>query len=124
MKVKSFFEIYLKVLRNLLNQSIRWKTEERLLTNIWGFVALILTQCFSSGILISLVIHDMRKIDSIADIISSGIKIYGINNSWVWYQFDNELRYNNPIDENLVKIKPRINYIHDNDKDYKVSLVI
>ena len=124
MKVKSFFEIYLKVLRNLLNQSIRWKTEERLLTNIWGFVALILTQCFSSGILISLVIHDMRKIDSIADIISSGIKIYGNNNSWVWYQFDNELRYNNPIDKNLVKIKPRINYIHDNDKDYKVSLVI
>ena len=76
----------------------------------------ILTICFAGIVVSYLIISEQVKVNSIDEIVNSQIEIYNNNNSWIYYQLDNNLRWNNPIDKDLAKIRSRLKFIQLGDK--------
>ena len=108
--------LYFQVIRHLLNQSTDRQSNQSLLINLWSFSALVITTCFCGIVVSLLVIKEVKKINTIDELVESNLKIYSNNDSWIWWQIHNNLRYNNTIDTELAKIAPGIDFIRLEDK--------
>ena len=109
-----FVESYFETSRHLFGESKSISSKDNFLTNIWAFMSLILVSCLSSGILSSIVIQDVRHINTIDEIIASNLDIYGYNNSWIYYKY----KYND-LDKHMRRIMPRLKFMSTNDSDMK-----
>ena len=109
--VNEFHASYFGTIRHLFGQAT---INNNFLNNIWSFMCLVLVFCISSGILSSIVIQDVRHINSIDEIIESNLDIYGYNNSWIYYKY----KYND-LDNYMRQIEPRLKFIDMNDPDMK-----
>ena len=72
---------------------------------------MILTNVFSSGVLTSLMFQEEKHFDSLDELFSTNITLLNYNNSWIWYQFDNNLKYGSPLDDNLDQLKKKLNFL-------------
>ena len=109
-RFESSFKVFYNILRHLLNQSMRKELRERLLINIWSLMALTITACFSGGILTSVVFREQKNINSFDEMIDSNLTVLTYNNSWIWSQYENVLLWNQPLDERLKRLSPRIKF--------------
>ena len=113
----SCFGFYLQVFRHLLNQAMYKSSSESTLLVAWSFMAMIITCCFS-GIFVSLLVIPVEtKIDTIDELVASNLKIYNINESWIWHRLGVYAKYKNvQVDPDIAKIKSRIQFLDENDQ--------
>ena len=107
---KTAIWIFFVLGRHLLNQPLKRVTSESLLTNIWSFMAFIITVCFSGGILRSIVFREQKNINTFDEMIDSNLTVLTYNNSFVWSQYDSVRNYKQTLDENLKRLKQRLKY--------------
>ena len=73
-------------------------------------MALILTACFSGGILTSVVFREQKNINNFEEMLDSNLTVITHNNSWVWSEFDSVIHWNKQLDEQMMKLRPRLNF--------------
>ena len=83
---------------------------ERLLPIIWSFMALIITACFSGGILRAVMFREQKNINTFDEMMDSNLTVLAYNNSFVWTQYYSAMIYNHSLAENLKRLKPRLKY--------------
>ena len=114
--MNSLIGIYFQVIRHLLKQGIDWSSKQSLLIILWSFISLVITSSFA-GIVVSLiVVPELRKFNSIDEIAESKLLVYNNNGSVIWHKLKNYFHYNISLDNELVKIWKRIEFISDKDK--------
>jgi hypothetical protein len=96
-------------MRYLLNQSMDSKTNN-LLMRVWLPMALILTWCFTGGILTKIISPENLVINTFEEMIDSGVKIYTNNGSWIWHQFNNKNQWNKTLDYKMSMLENRIEF--------------
>ena len=117
---RSFGEIYFQIIRYLVIQQENNRKKIILLT-IWSSSAMILTNVFSSGVLTSLMFQEETHFNSLDELFSANVTLLNYNNSWIWYQFDNHLKYGSPLDDNLDQLKKKLNFLTREMIDSEVS---
>ena len=102
-------------MRHLLIQPMNnASNSSKVMIIIWSSMALVLTSCFSGGILNSIIIPEHSNINSFGELIDSGLKVYINNNSWIWWNFKAlDMKWLNKLDDKLSKIQNRIDYLGD-----------
>ena len=105
-----FVDNFFRLMRHLLNQQMIMSSNYFLLINIWSLMALILSSCLSGGILSSLMFKTMKNINTIDELVQSNLTIINYNESWIWYTYDAEHRHNIKLDDNLRRIKNKLEY--------------
>ena len=92
----------------LLKQTSYRKLEKNVIMTIWSVAALILSSCFSGGILRSMVHREQTSIDTLDELISSNLSVVILENSWLWWQYEKQRRWNVPLEYYMSAIKPRL----------------
>ena len=111
-------------MRHLLNQSTNSKIDNNLLIKIWSFMALVITACFSGGILNKILTPEHFNINTFEEMAKSGLQVYTYNNSWSWWQFKAfDEGWTKNLDEKFSMVRPRINFIEMRDFYNKIELV-
>ena len=109
-------------------QSTDKNLNKTILITVWSWSALVLTSSFSGGVLQSIVNRRQTSLDTIEDLINAkNISIAIKNNSWIWWNFEGNRLYNNPLDKNMLAIEHRVKVVNDKDisdknKVFKIDL--
>ena len=87
---------------------------------IWSIMALIITSCFSGGILNILIVPEFKNINSFEEMVDSGLKIYVYNGSMLFAKFNNKRVMNMKLDDKLSKIETRLDSMTSDEFRMKV----
>ena len=84
-----------------------------MLITVWSVSALVLTTCFSGGVLESIVNRRQTSIDNIEDLVNKNISITIRDNSWIHWQFKAaaEKKWKQPLDNNMLPIKHLVKFV-------------
>ena len=97
---------------------------QTILITVWSVSALVLTSCFSGGVLQSIVNRGQTKIDSIEDMINAkNMSAAMRHNSWLWCEFEAKIQWKKPLDSNLKAIEPMVKTFSDKQLEDKVPLI-
>ena len=83
-------------------------------------MALILSSCLSEGILSSLMFKPMKNINTIDELVQSNLTIVNYNHSWTWNVYLNQKIFRMSIDNNMRRIKDRLEYFSPDKFDDEV----
>jgi len=123
-----FGDIVIEIIRPLLKQSDGQVINKTMLFNIWSFATLILTSCFIGAILHSILTRKDHRIDSLDDLFRSNLSAVDHIDSWLWWQYKNQIRWNTTLEKTLIDLKPRLliktNDEIDNDKVSGHSILV
>ena len=78
---------------------------------IWAFMSMLLVFCFSGEILRYILLRDEIKINSMEELFDSNLTIINNNDSWIWWQIENEWHWGKPLDKNLEHLKSRAIFV-------------
>ena len=126
-KKRSILDILLQILSYLFKQSTD-KNMNKTLVTIWSVSALVLTSCFSGGVLESIVNRSHTSLNTIEDVVNAkNISVAVRENSWIWWQFESYRIYKDPLDNNMLAIQHLVKvvnktYIDDNKNVFKINL--
>ena len=102
------------------------KNLNKMLVTVWSVSALVLTSCFSGGVLESIVNRRQTSLNTIEDVVNAkNISIAITENSWIWWQFEGRKRWNVPLDDNMIAIKHLIKFVNNTymDRPDKVNKI-
>lgn len=81
--IKRALRLIFEISRIILNQGSRKYI--CFLVNLWALISVIFVSCFSGGILSSILVRDMKAINTFEDLISSDVRIICFNNTFIYY---------------------------------------
>ena len=64
---------------------------------------------------------ETKPINSINELIDSNLSYVAINDSWLWWNIENEKRWNESLDNNLRKIASRLQFISEEQLNQNVT---
>ena len=118
------WNILFEILGLLLKQIGDRILQKTFVFNIWSFAALVLSSCFSGAILGAIVNRKEISINSLQDLVTSKMSILIPENSWLWWQYETERRWNVSLDYYLNVIKHRVLSVPSNSFNIKVQFLI
>ena len=88
------------------------------LITVWSVTALVLTSCFSGGVLQSIVNRRQTSLDTIEDVVNAkNISVAIRDNTWIWWQFHSNKKWNASLDNNMLAIKHLVKVVNGTDMD-------
>ena len=117
---RSFGAVYFQIVRHLVKQQ-EVNRKKIILLTLWSSIAMILTNVFSSSVLTSLMFQEEKHFNSLDELFSSNVTLLHYNNSWIWYQFEKNLKKGFPLDYNLGQLKMKLNFLPREMIDTEVS---
>ncbi|CAG2169059.1 unnamed protein product [Oppiella nova] len=117
--IKDYFDAILHFFRHLLVQAKPEKSRRDVMarvTNLWSFCALVLSACFQTGILSSIVTQHVYTTNTLDEVLESKQRVIVANESNVWWDIKNYFDWNSTLNEYLLKLvqKNRVDYIDNN----------
>ena len=118
------WNILFGILGQLLKQTSDRTLQKRFIFNVWSFAALVLSSCFSGAILGAIVNWKEISINSLEDLVISKSSVLIPENSWLWWQYENERQWNVSLDFYLNVIKHRVLSVPSDSFNSKVQFFI
>ena len=116
-------EIFFAVIRLLVNQAEKSASSKNLVFNIWLFIALIIASCFSAGILRSMLDHEHKPINTVEELLKTNMTAITVNDSWIYWQYEMETKWNVSLDANLEGIKSKLRFVTQSEIRDKVCFL-
>ena len=121
MTLAKTWNILFGILGQLLKQTSDRTLQKRFIFDVWSFAALVLSSCLSGAILGAIVNRKEISINSLQDLVTSEMSISIPENSWLWWQYETERRWNISLDYYLNVIKHRVLSVPSDSFNSKVT---
>ena len=105
----------MQILGHIFKQSNDKNLKKTILITVWSVSALVLTSCFSGGVLQSIVNRRTTSLDTIEDLVNKNITIAIRYKTWVWWNFNNNRKYKIGLDNNMIAIKHLVKGFNNTD---------